>query len=81
MDIFPRRPRYPSALKTDDITNYLQMRLDKDLVPQAMDNNLRADTIQTILERILTCVGVFLPSTQSMEYAYQKLCVGSSSFR
>ena len=78
---FPKAAAIPLSPKTDDIRNYLQMRLDKDLVPQAMDNNLRADIIQTILERIPTCVGVFLPSTQSMEYAYQKLCVGSASFR
>ena len=78
---FPKAAPIPLSPKTDDIRNYLQMRLDKDLVPQAMDNNSRADIVQTILERIPdTCVRVFLPSTQSMEYAYQILCVGPPRF-
>jgi len=77
---FPKAAAIPLSPKTDDIKNYLQMRLGMDLVAQAMDNTLRADIIQTILERIPTCVAVFLPSTQSMEYAYQILCVGPPRF-
>jgi len=81
-EYFPKAAAIPISPKTDYIRNYLQMRLDNDLVPQAMNNNLRAYIIQTILERIPdTCVGVFLPPTQSMGYAYQKLRIDSSSFR
>jgi len=78
---FPKAVAVLISPKTDDVRNYLQMRLDNDAEPQAMNNNLRADIIRIILERISdTCVGAFLSSTQSVEYAYQKLCLGSSLF-
>jgi len=37
---------------TDDIRNYVEMRLDKDSDPEAMSNHLRADIVRVILENI-----------------------------
>ena len=37
---------------TDDIRNYLEMRLDMDDEPEAMDNDLRADIVRVILEKM-----------------------------
>ena len=48
----------------------------------AMDNNLRADIVKVILDKMSDmCVGAFCLSILSMMYAYDQLCVGSSSFR
>jgi len=46
--------------KPGDIRNYLEVRLEKDAEPQAMDNGLRADVVRIMLERISdTCVRAF----------------------
>ena len=37
---------------TDDIRNYLGMRLDRDEEPKAMDNGLRADIVRNILDKM-----------------------------
>ena len=37
---------------TDDIRNYVEMRLDKDSDPEAMSNHLRADIVRAILDNI-----------------------------
>ena len=37
---------------TDDIRNFLEMKLDRDEEPEAMDNDLRADIVRTILEKV-----------------------------
>jgi len=42
----------PISPKTDDILNYVEMRLDMDDEPEAMTNNLRADIAGAILEKI-----------------------------
>ena len=50
----------PISPNTHDIRNYLKMRLDRDAEPEAMNNNLRADIVRVILERISDmCVGLF----------------------
>ena len=36
----------------DDIRNYLEMRLDRDSEPEAMSNDLRADILRVIMEKI-----------------------------
>ena len=66
----------------DDIRNYLEMRLDKDEEPEAMNNDLRADIVRIIQEKMSDmCVRAFDPSPLSLMYTYQRLCVDSSLFR
>ena len=54
----------PISPNTDDIRNFLEMKLDRDGEPEAMDNDLRADIVKVILDKMSDmCVGVFsLPS-------------------
>ena len=42
----------PVSPNQDDISNYLEMRLDRDNEPEAMDDDLRADIVKIILERM-----------------------------
>jgi len=42
----------PISPNTDDIRNYLEMKLDRDEEPEAMDNDLRADIVGTILDKM-----------------------------
>ena len=43
-----------------DIRNYLEMRLDRDSEPEAMNNDLRVDIVRIILEKMPDmCVGTF----------------------
>ena len=50
----------PISPNTDDIRNYLVMRLDRDAEPEAMSNDLRVDIVRVILEKISDmCVGPF----------------------
>jgi len=42
----------PIGLNPDEIRNYLDMRLDGDGEPDVMDNNLRADIVGTILDKM-----------------------------
>ena len=72
----------PISPNTDDIKNYLEMRLDRDAEPEAMNNDLREDIVRIVLERISDmCVPAFSISALSMMYTYLRLCVDSSSFR
>ena len=41
----------PVSPKKEDIRNYLEMMLDRDMEPEKMDNDLRADIVQTILDK------------------------------
>ena len=69
----------PISPNTDDIRNYLEMRLDRDPEPEAMSHDLRADIVRSILGNMSDmCVGV---SPLSTMYTYQRLCLDSSSFR
>jgi len=49
---FSKAVEIPISPKKDDIKNYLDMRLDKDNEPKAMDNDLRAEIVTTILEKM-----------------------------
>jgi len=50
----------PISPNTDDIRSYVEMRLDQDSEPEAMSNDLRADIVRVIMERISDmCVGPF----------------------
>jgi len=67
---------------TDDIRGYLELRLDMDFELEAMSNDLRADIVRVILEKIShMCTGPFRISTLSMMYTYQRLCADSFLFR
>ena len=79
---FPKVAAIPIGPKADDVKHYIEMGLDKDAEPQAMNNSLRADIIRIILERISDmCVETFGVSPLSRMYTYQRPCVDSSSFR
>jgi len=72
----------PISPNPDDIRNYVKMRLDRDAEPEAMTNDLRADIVRAILERISDmCVGPFRISTPLVVYTYQRSRVDSSLFR
>ena len=48
----------PISPNTDDIRNYLEMRLEGDAEPEAMSDDLRADIVRVTLEKISDmCVG------------------------
>ena len=49
---FPKAVVIPVSPNTDDIRNYLQMKLDRDDDPEAMDNDLRADIVKVILDKM-----------------------------
>ena len=71
----------PICPNTDDIRNYLEMKLDRDDDPEAMDNELLVDIVEGILNKMSDmCVGVFGLPIISM-CTYKKLCVDSSLFR
>ena len=52
----------PISPNTDDIRSYLEMKLDRDSEPEAMDNDLRANIVKVILDKMSDmCVGAFIP--------------------
>ena len=61
---FTKAAVIPVSPNTDDIRNYLKMKLDRDDEPEAMDNELREDIVKVILDKMSDmCVGTFgLPS-------------------
>ena len=62
----------PVSPNQDDIRNYLEMRLDRDTEPGAMNNSLRADIVRIILDKISDmCVEAFGTSILSMKYTNQ----------
>ena len=42
----------PISPNLDDIRNYVETRLNRDVEPEAMNNDLRADIVRNILEKI-----------------------------
>ena len=42
----------PISPSTNDVRNYLHMKLDRDEEPEAMDGGLRADIVKTILDKM-----------------------------
>jgi len=72
----------PISPNTDDIRNYLDMRLSRDPEPDAMSSDLREDIVRVILDKISDmCVRPFRISILSMMYTYQLWCLDSSLFR
>jgi len=62
----------PISFHTDDVRNYLQMKLDRDDEPEAMDSILRADIVRIIPEKMSDmCVGLVSVSILSMMYTYE----------
>ena len=62
----------PISPNRDDIQNYLEMRLEGDPEPEAMNNDLRADIVRVIMENISDMyVGPVSISTLSIMYTYQ----------
>ena len=71
----------PISPNTEDIKNYLEMRLDRDVEPEAMDNDLRADIVTSILDNMSDMyVEGLAVSPLSTVYAYQ-LWLDSFLFR
>ena len=71
----------PISPNTEDIRNYLEMRLGRDVEPEAMDNDLRADIVSSILDKMSDMyVATFIVSPLSTVYAY-RLWVDSFLFR
>ena len=71
----------PISPNTNDIQNYLEMRFDEDTEPEAMSNDLRADIVRVILEKMSDmCVGPFSIFTLSIMHTYQQLCADFSLF-
>ena len=63
----------PVSPNMDDIRSYLKMKLDRDDEPEAMDNDLRTDIVEVILDKMSNmCVGEFNLSILSM-YTYEKI--------
>ena len=57
---FPKAVVIPISPNTDDIRNYMEMRLDRDAEPEAMTKDLRANIVSVVLEKISDmCVGLF----------------------
>jgi len=57
---FSRAIVIPLNPNTADIRSYVEMRLDRDLEPDAMSNGLRGDIVRIIMEKISDmCVGPF----------------------
>ena len=62
----------PISPSTEDIRNYLEMRLDRDVEPEAMDNDLRSDIVSSILEKMSDMyVAAFEVSPLSTVHAYR----------
>ena len=69
---FDKAVMLPISPNTEDIRNYLEMRLDRDVEPEAMDNNLRADIVSSILEKMSDMyVAEFVVSPLSTVYAHR----------
>ena len=78
---WPQAVMLPISPNREDIRDYLEMRLDRDVEPEAMDNDLRADIVSSILEKMSDMyVTAFGSSPLSTMDAY-RLCVDSFLFR
>ena len=68
---FPKAVVIPISPNTNDIKVYVEMRLDRDTEPEAMNNVLRADIMKVITERISDMyAGAFGVSTLSTMHIY-----------
>ena len=76
---FPKAVVIPISPDQDDIRNYVVMRLDRDIERAAMNDDLRAEIVKVILDKLSNMyVSVYPLSTM---YTYQRLYLDSSSFR
>ena len=76
---FTKAVTIPISPNQGDIKNYMEMRLERDDQPEAMNKSLRAYIVKTILDKMSdTWVGV---SPLSTIYTYQRPCIDSSLFR
>jgi len=72
----------PICPNKDDIRNYLEMRLDRDDDSEAMDGDLRADIVKSILGKMSDMyAGRSSVPTLSMMSAYERLGQDFSSYR
>ena len=79
---FPKAVVMPIDPNMEDIKSYLEMRLDRDPEPEAMNDNLRADIVRITLEKISNvCVEAFSTSILSTIYTYERVYLDSSLFR
>ena len=68
---FTKAVAVPISPNPDDVRNYLEMRLDRDPEPEAMNVGLRADIVKTILEKTSDmCVRVPSIQTQPIIFTY-----------
>jgi len=66
----------PISPSTDDIRNYLEMKLNRDEQPEAMDDDLRVDIVKVILDNMSDmCVGAFSFSILSAKIVCRFLLV------
>ena len=78
---FPKAVVIPVSPNMDDIRSYLEMRLDRDPEPEAMNDDLRADIVRITLEKISNvCVEAFNTSILSTIYTNQGVYLDSSLF-
>ena len=69
---FTKTVTMPISPNEDDIRFYAVRRLDRDDVPEAMDNSLRAEIVRTILDKMSNMYAGLSPL--SMMYIYYRLC-------
>ena len=75
---FPMALIIPISPNGDDIKGYLEMKLDRDTEPEAMNDSLRADILRIILEKTSDMyVRVSSISTLSRMNTYQLSCEDS----
>jgi len=62
----------PVSPNTDDIRDYIEMRLERDDAPEPMTFALRLDMVRVILEKVSDpCVGPLSTSTPSAVRTYR----------
>jgi len=77
---FPEVVVIPISPNTDDIRNFLEMKLGRDPEPEAMNDDLRADILIILARTSDMCVGVSPISALSNIYL-PRLYIDSSLFR
>ena len=76
---FAKAVTIPITPNRNDIKNYVEMRLDRDDEPEAMNKDLRADILKVILDKMSDMwASISLLLTM---YTDGRLCVGSSLLR
>ena len=69
----------PISPNGDDVRSYLEMKLDRDTEPEAMNDSLRADIVRIIMEKTSDMyVRVSSISKLSTMYTYKRWCEDSS---